>query len=278
MMQLMRIATLTRWEWFKLRRRWLPWILLAVMVALGQLIFWVAAATDDDLSYRNTAENIANGLGISAIFAAFIAMILAAAVTGGEYGWGTLRQTLSVGAGRWPFLTSKVAVALLTAAAIQIIMSVFVAISGFIAEPLLAESEAESYGNISWLDLLGIYGRMVYSFLPYILLAMFFAVLVGSSGVGIALSMGYYIAETFIISPIFLRFNWGGDVLAFLLGPNISAWLGAGNGIGIGSITTIGGLSAMLQGFIVITVYGLALGGAAFALFLRRDIAGARGG
>ena len=278
MMQMMGLAALIRWEWFKLRHRWLPWILLAVMVGLGLLIFWVAAMSSEDLSYRNTAENIANGLGISIVFAAFIAMILSAAVTGGEYGWGTLRPTLSVGVGRWSFLTAKVVVALLTAAAIQIIMSVFVAVSGFIAEALLAEPGAESYGDISWLDLLGFYGRMVYSFLPYILLAMFFAVLVGSSGVGIALSMGYYIAETYIISPIFLSFNWGGNVLAFLLGPNISAWLGAVNVIDIGGIATIGGLSAMLQGFMVITVYALVLGGAAFALFLRRDIAGARGG
>ena len=278
MTQLMRIAALTRWEWFKLRHRWLPWILLAVMVALGQLLFWVAATQGNDLSYRNTAENIANGLGLSAVFAAFIAMILAAAVTGGEYGWGTLRPTLSIGAGRWPFLSSKVVVALLTAAAILIIMSAFIAISSFIAALVLAEPEAESYGSISWLDLLGIYGRMVYSFLPYIVLAMFFAVLVGSSGVGISLSMGYYIAETFIISPILFAFNWGGTAAAFLLGPNISAWLGAGNGFGIGNIATIGGLSAMVQGFIVITVYALVLGGAAFYLFLRRDIAGARGG
>ena len=34
----------------------------------------------------------------------------------------------------------------------------------------------------------------------------------------------------------------------------------------------------MAQGFVVITIYGLALGGAAFALFLQRDIAGAKGG
>lgn len=269
------IAILTRWEWFKLRHRWLPWILLGIMVALAQLLFWLAATLSDEVSYRSTTENVVNGLGFSVVFATFIAMILAASVTGGEYGWGTLRPTLSLGAGRWQFLTSKVAVTLLTTAVILIIMSVTVAVSGFIAELLLAPPEAEPYESTSWLELLGIYGRMVYGCLPYILLAMFFAVLTGSNGVGIALSLGYYVAETFIISPILGVFEWGGDALAFLLSPNITAWQNLGES---GGINTIGDVSAMAQGFVVITIYGLALGGAAFALFLRRDIAGAKGG
>ena len=77
------IAILTRWEWFKLRHRWLPWILLGIMVALAQLIFWLAATLSDEVSYRSTTENVVNGLGFSVVFATFIAMILAASVTGG---------------------------------------------------------------------------------------------------------------------------------------------------------------------------------------------------
>src|SRR5438067_1910557 len=34
------IARLTRWEWFKLRRRWMPWILLAILVLFSQLAIW----------------------------------------------------------------------------------------------------------------------------------------------------------------------------------------------------------------------------------------------
>ena len=36
--------SLTRWEWFKLRRRRLPWILLFVSVLLLQITFWSAYA------------------------------------------------------------------------------------------------------------------------------------------------------------------------------------------------------------------------------------------
>ena len=34
------IATLVRWEWFKLRRRWMPWILLAILLVFSQLGVW----------------------------------------------------------------------------------------------------------------------------------------------------------------------------------------------------------------------------------------------
>ena len=79
----MQVALLTRWEWFKLRRRWVPWILLGFVLVIEQLIFWLVATLSNDVSYRSTSENIANGLGFSAFFGPFIAVILAAVVVGG---------------------------------------------------------------------------------------------------------------------------------------------------------------------------------------------------
>ena len=34
------IATLVRWEWFKTRRRWMPWILLVIPLLIVQMTFW----------------------------------------------------------------------------------------------------------------------------------------------------------------------------------------------------------------------------------------------
>ncbi|MEI6137290.1 MAG: ABC transporter permease subunit, partial [Chloroflexota bacterium] len=34
------IARATRWEWFKLRRRWMPWILLVILLLFSQLGVW----------------------------------------------------------------------------------------------------------------------------------------------------------------------------------------------------------------------------------------------
>ena len=275
----MQVALLTRWEWFKLRRRWVPWILLGFVLVMEQLLFWLVATLGDEVSYQSPAENIANGLGFSAFFGPFIAVILAAAVLGGEYGWGTLRPVLSKGAGRWPFLVSKVAVVVLFTAAVLLVLSVTVAISGFIAEAILtADPQVEGYGNISWINLLALYGRMIYGFLPYIMLALFVVVLTGSNGVGVGLSMGYYIAETIVLVPILTIFDWSDRVFAFLLGPNVGAWQnvqGGGDGI---TISTIGDLSEMAHSFIFVTIYAVALAAAAIVLFLRRDIAGAKGG
>ena len=274
----MQVALLTRWEWFKLRRRWVPWILLGFVLVLEQVIFWLSVTLGDDLSYQSPTENIANGLGVTSFFGPFIAIVLAASVLGGEYGWGTLRPALSRGAGRWPFLASKVAIVALFTAALLIILSITVAISGFIAEAILTpDPEAEGYGAISWLDLLALYGRMVYSFLPYIALALMMVVLTTSNGVGVGLSMGYYFAETAILVPILNIFDWSDKVLAFLLSPAVGAWVRLDPTEEV-NIATIGGMPQMAHGFIILTIYMAVFATVACALFMRRDIAGAKGG
>lgn len=278
MAAVMQVAMLTRWEWFKLRRRWVPWILLGFVLAIELLIFWLVATLTDDVSYQSSKENIANGLGFAAFFGPFVAVILASVVVGGEYGWGTLRPVLSKGAGRWQLLASKVAVVVLVTAAILIILCVATTISGFIAEAVLTAPETtEPYGDISAADLLALYGRMLYAFLPYIMLALFLVVLTGSNGVGIGLSMGYYIGEGIILTPILGIFSWSDKVFAFLLSPNVSAWQNVPPN-NDGGIATIGGISDMAHGFIILTVYVTVLAAAALALFMRRDIAGAKGG
>ena len=51
------VLNLARWEWFKLRRRWMPWILLAVAVVFVQIGVWVAYA-----AYHNeTLQEFASG-------------------------------------------------------------------------------------------------------------------------------------------------------------------------------------------------------------------------
>ena len=37
---IVQVLRLTRWEWFKLRRRWLPWILLVIIVVIAQSFLW----------------------------------------------------------------------------------------------------------------------------------------------------------------------------------------------------------------------------------------------
>ena len=37
---ILQVLRLTGWEWFKLRRRWMPWILLAPLVIIPQIWLW----------------------------------------------------------------------------------------------------------------------------------------------------------------------------------------------------------------------------------------------
>ena len=280
MAAVMQVATLTRWEWFKLRHRWVPWILLGFVMVVQQLIFWLVAVFSDDLSYQSTSENIANGLGFASFFGPFVAVILASVVLGGEYGWGTLRPVLSKGAGRWQFLASKVSVVVLFTAALLIVMCVAVTISGFIAEAVLTAPETtEPYDDISAVDLLALFGRMLFAFLPYITLALFLVVLTGSNGIGISLSLGYYIGEGIILVPILSIFDWSDRVFAFLLSPNVTAWQNTdptnNNG---NSIATFGGISDMAHGFIIVTVYIAVLATAASPSSCAATSPGAKGG
>ncbi len=43
---------LIRWEWFKLRRRWMPWILLGILILFSQLFIWGSF-----FSYRSQVQS-----------------------------------------------------------------------------------------------------------------------------------------------------------------------------------------------------------------------------
>ncbi len=53
------ILRLTRWEWFKLRKRWMPWILLIVALAVVQATLWGFYA-----SYGNVGNEYDDGYGV----------------------------------------------------------------------------------------------------------------------------------------------------------------------------------------------------------------------
>ena len=51
------VLRLTKWEWFKLRKRWMPWILLGIAVLLAQIGFWASYA-----AYHNdTVQEVFGG-------------------------------------------------------------------------------------------------------------------------------------------------------------------------------------------------------------------------
>ncbi len=80
------VASLTRWEWFKLRRRWMPWVLLFILIAFTQVFIWGGF-----FSYKNME---AQGPSITVSQNGRSATLLCSDVLGGNVPSGTSTQTL----------------------------------------------------------------------------------------------------------------------------------------------------------------------------------------
>jgi ABC-type transport system involved in multi-copper enzyme maturation permease subunit len=334
------IANLTVWEWFKLRRRWMLWILLVFALLFAQLAVWGGY-----FSYRNLQEtggeltipaslqqqqgrvprtvrcndllsgdpsrqpadldaqvtaglaaqcrqqaatlpsrlsrsygtftlpgSIPNALNTVQTLGLILMAILTASAIGIDYGAGTLRSVLTQGTGRWPYLTAKfVTLAVLSALGL-LVAAASVALSSTIAVNLAGAAPATAGVATTWSDVGIALWKAWISIVPYIALTAFVTVVARSSAAGMAIGLGYYFAEQLIVALLSNFFSWFQNVADFLLVRNISGWTGGAGGFP-GQV-----LPDQTHAIIVLTVYTLVLGGAAFWLFEKRDVQGATGG
>lgn len=338
---------LTKWEWFKVRRLRMPWILLAIAVLVSQLGIWVnyLAFHNDDVnmlmgggfvSYSVSWEEptpgsltitcsdfvndrmppgfdqlpedrreeflkemdawrtqgvcdafadreqlrrgftLPNSITQSiAIISSFrpiavgpiLIMILAASIVGSEYGWGTLRTALAGGIGRWKFLFAKLLL-LIRMSSDALVVIALVAVASSLAITLIFTDETGGIADSGkWSDVVLIFLKTVYGLLPFIALSVFVTVLTTSRGVGIALSVGYFIVESILATLLRLNDTLA-DVADYLL---IQAFL---------SWTTVPSeldSSETLGVFVAILAYTVMLIAATVWVFDRRDIGGASG-
>ena len=204
--------------------------------------------------------------------------ILAAAALGGEYGWGTLRTVLTKGTGRWQFMLAKVLALMVTALAGLVVAAATVALSSLIIGLFGLEGDSLQ-GSAEWVDVPIKIGTLLYSFLPYVMLALLATALTSSTALGITAFVVYYLIET-TASPILNNFDWFQRISEYLLSPNVTTVLQAS--YGEVSISINGGGDAaqpdILHAVLVLAGYTLVFGALTFALFQRRDITGAKGG
>ena len=348
------VLRLIRWEWFKLRKRWMPWILLIVALAVVQATLWgfyasyanvgneyasgypgvpdargsspiiriscvdilegtadakvelVIGEMREDAPKRveqrrehgscpdiveQIAEDrechrgffvlpggLANALGVAHYIGLLLVMILGASTVGAEYGWGTLRTALTKGTGRWQFLGAKALSLVLFSVAGLLVVSLTVVVSSLIAASLTLGDGGGLAGAGQWSTVAVMFGKATYVLVAYAILALFLTVLTSSSSMGIAMSLAYYFAELILGRILGDLFAWFDNVSDFLIGFNTAAWMSES-----GVVTTEGTLFPVsdppgaLHAFVVLLTYIVVLGGAAFWLFQRRDVAGARG-
>ena len=348
------VARLTVWEWYKLRRRWMPYVLVGVAVLLTQLLLWLGYSAYHNETMQQVFSGGSSSYGASvevdgeivevsvscvdlvngrmpenidklpeeqrqsfvtdmerfrtescaetnprdefrAVFVMpdaitgavqgimfigpILIMILAVSSIGAEYGLGTLRTTLTRGTGRWQLLSSRLVLLVLVAAAGLLVVGAAAAVGSVVAAVIPPGEGGGIADSGKWSDAAVMFGKAVYALAPYTALGVFLAVLTQSTGTGLAASLGYYVVELIVVPIIgnYERVEWVRDLV---LGHNVSEWLqtafvevdvNAGEQAAANQPDT-------LQAFLVILAYIVVLGGAAFALFLRRDITGAKGG
>jgi ABC-2 type transport system permease protein len=221
------VLRLLRSEVYRVSRRWMPWIMLALIVLAAVAVYFLiwgstqaqiellkggqapppGAPTLDQL--RETLLIITPGrvqdFGVSVVsgFGSVMLIVFAASHVGTEFGWGTFRTLLAHGASRTGFLVSK-AVSLLLYAAILMIVGTVAAIGGSYVVSSLAGLSTGS--GVDFAEVARIAAKSGYTFIPYMALAVAIAVWSKSAGAGIATGLVVYFAEG-LVATILVSLN-----------------------------------------------------------------------
>lgn len=115
-------------EWFKLARRWMPRIILLLLLALTVLAFWGQATRTEARGNLLLPRSWLTALTFCSFFAPFFWPVLGGSWAGNEYGWGTIRSILT----RRPARVSQVlaALAVLLAGVLMALFAIMLVATG----------------------------------------------------------------------------------------------------------------------------------------------------
>lgn len=221
-----------RSEIYRLRRRWMPWIILGMVVVLGfvfyELIYFTlssqlqlmrsgnvpasaagqggaeaAIAQAEETLRQLTPKHVAEfGVSLIAGVGSVMLIVFAASHMGNEYGWGTLRTLLASGVSRPGFLVTKLASIALFAAVFTILGVIATIAASFVVSTQAGfDTGGFDAGAVAVAAV-----KTAYCFLPYLSLAALIALWSRSSGAGIAAGLVIYFAES-IVMQLLISFN-----------------------------------------------------------------------
>ncbi len=205
---------LLRSEVYRLRRRFMPWVLLLLIVVAGVGFYVVVYASlqaqveamrsgaipsqpGAEEAMRETLEAMrpdrvqSFGVQIVSGLGSVMLIVFAASHVGTEFAWGTLRTLLAHGAGRTTFLGAKLLSTALFAALFMFVGIVAAILGSYVVQAIAA-------GDTRGVDLGAVAnsaGRAYYTFLPYMALASLIALWARSAGAGIAAGLVVLLTE-----------------------------------------------------------------------------------
>lgn len=279
-------------ELLKVRKRWMPYVLLLLMVLGAAVLIWligyVGYQEDRHSEYADDAfHTFAFPWSLPALLdsgqfwgAALFVAILTSSTVATEYNWGTVRQALARGQPRWQYLAAKLlGTSIVCVAFLLLALGIGIAFSivATLAEGGRITLDVPDGPSVPEIPLM--IARSAAGILPYGLLAFALAVVARSTALGIGGTLGYMLGEGILVAILESIGGVAADVREALIGHHVSSLIAA-NRIGAGDYNSIaareipvgGDLPDVWVATLVIFLYCAAFTAVAFFVFNRRDL------
>jgi ABC-2 type transport system permease protein len=286
------VLRVVRSELFRLRRRWMPWImagLLVLLVFFLYFVFWASiraqiegmrsgqfpgppggiAEAEQQLREVQPDRVQFFGMAIVTQVSAIMLIVFAASHVGTEFGWGTLRTLLAHGAGRGAFLISKIASVALFAAVLFAVGA-----GGAILASYAVAAVAGTAGATTNFGMVAIQAaRSAYACLPYVALAILLAVQARSAGAGIAGGLLVLFTESIVASIVIqLNRDYAG-IVNWGINRNFTSLTSAGVSADVGAAAAAAAtLPTQGQAALVLAAYGIVFLAIAYWRLRSRDV------
>jgi len=262
-------------EWLKLSKRWMPRIILALLLGLTLVGFWGQASRISGRPDMLLPRGWLAALSFCSFFAPFFWPVLGGSWAGNEYGWGTIRTILSRRPQRLTHVLTALAVLLAGLAIALVVILVAGTVAG-IAIALLTNNPTftASVWNSDFLGIL-VKGYLTAWYVSgfYVLLAYAAATVFRSPAVGIGIGIGGTFAQL-VVGRIFnalggiwndiaqhFPFEYTNSMIARVVGPGLLPGSGLtavaptapGAGQSLAAITIYGAIALALTLVVVRT-------------------------
>jgi ABC-2 type transport system permease protein len=199
------MSSLLAAEWLKLRKRWMPRVLLGIMLVIVGLLFWGVGTNAHDRANLFLPRGWLAATLFSTFFAPFLWPILAGSWAGAEYGWGTIRMVLSRRPERVSFALAGLCILLFAVVVAQLILLLFAVPLALLVAALTGHSAV--VGSLFTAHFLGIVLKGLlagwYVLALYVVVAYAAGTLFRSSAVGIGVGIGFTLAELILRGILF---------------------------------------------------------------------------